>query len=42
VTGPASRISDEKFYEEYPQLVSQSANIIEVTIETRGSDVGNY
>lgn len=38
ISGPTSRITDEKFYETYPTIVSRSANIIEVSIETREAD----
>ncbi|WP_135807409.1 IclR family transcriptional regulator [Halorussus marinus] len=34
ISGPISRITDEKFYDEYPTIISQSSNIIEVTCET--------
>lgn len=36
VSGPTSRIDDEKFYDIYPELVLQTKNVIEVNIETRG------
>ena len=35
VSGPTSRIDDEKFHETYPRLVTQLTNVIEVTLETR-------
>lgn len=38
VSGPTSRISDEKFYDTYPELVMQTANVIEVACDTQGSD----
>lgn len=37
VSGPTSRIDDEKFTSEYPELVMQAANIIEVSLDTQGS-----
>jgi DNA-binding IclR family transcriptional regulator len=36
VSGPTSRIDDEKFYDIYPDLVLQTKNVIEVNMETRG------
>lgn len=35
ISGPTSRINDEKFTETYPKLVLQTKNVIEVNLETR-------
>jgi len=37
VSGPTSRIGEEKFTSQYPELVMQVANIIEVALDTQGS-----
>jgi DNA-binding IclR family transcriptional regulator len=37
VSGPTSRIGEDKFSSRYPELVMQAANIIEVTLDTQGS-----
>lgn len=37
ISGPTSRIGDEKFHEEYPELIMRSKNVIEVNMETRDS-----
>jgi DNA-binding IclR family transcriptional regulator len=36
VSGPTTRITDEKFTETYPELVLETKNVIEVNIETKG------
>lgn len=35
ISGPTSRIDDEKFHETYPELVRRMKNVIEVNLETQ-------
>lgn len=36
ISGPTSRITDQKFHEEYPELIMRTKNVIEVNLETQG------
>lgn len=36
ISGPTSRITEQKFHEKYPELIMRTKNVIEVNLETQG------